>query len=59
MDKERAMELLNLVVEYMLVGESISNTTEQLINIDFTEEELINEFNFDEEDVRSVLEDIN
>lgn len=54
MELERAKELVNILIEYMLVGEKISNVIEKLLELGFTAEELINEFSFSEEDVNLV-----
>lgn len=54
MKLERAKELVNILIEYMLVGEKISNVIEKLLELGFTAEELINEFSFSEEDVNLV-----
>lgn len=49
MNKEKAIELLHSVVEYMLVGEKISNVIKQLKDIGFSNEDLSHFF--DEEDI--------
>ena len=54
MELERAKELVNILIEYMLVGEKISNVIEKLLELGFTAEELINDFSFSEEDVNLV-----
>ena len=54
MELERAKELVNILIEYMLVGEKISNVIEKLLELGFTAEELVNEFSFSEEDVNLV-----
>lgn len=58
MDLERAMELLNEVIDHISAAESCEETIKQLLQIGFTEEELVNVFNFSESDVENALEDM-
>ena len=51
MNKERAKELLNLIISEMLVGNSVFDVIEQLLEIGFTKKELVEEFNFNQNDV--------
>ena len=54
--KERCIQLLNTVVDH---AETARNTKEQihdLLQIGFTEEELIQVFNFDENDIKDAAE---
>ena len=56
---DRAIELLNIMIDHLSVAERNDNVIKKLLNIGFTEEELINEFNFCEDEVRDVLEELN
>lgn len=51
MTKERAMELLDMVIDYVSITENISTTIQELLHIGFTEEELVNEFHFSQADI--------
>lgn len=56
---ERYKELLNEVIDFVMVGESLSNSIRELFAIGFTANELVNQFNFNKEDVDQCLaEDI-
>ena len=52
---DRYMELLNEVIDFVMVGESLSNSIIELFAIGFTADELINQFNFNKEDVDRCL----
>lgn len=58
MDIDRSMELLNAMIQHMHVAESNTNVIRTLLNIGFTEEELVYEFNYSEDDVRDVIEEM-
>lgn len=58
MKRKRAMELLNAVINHLSVAERNNTVIEKLLNIGFTDEELINEFNFCREDVNDVLKEM-
>ena len=51
MNAERAIQLLRLLVDDMLVGESLFNVIEKLLDIGFTKEELCQYLYFNEDDV--------
>jgi hypothetical protein len=51
MSIERAIELLNNVVNWIAISENISTQIKTLLEIGFTSDELINQFNYDENDV--------
>ena len=55
----RYKKLLNSMIDYLLVGEKLTNVIDKLITIGFTKEELVNEFNFTESCVDYVIEDRN
>lgn len=57
MTYDRAMELLEAVAEYALVGNSIQEAISELISIGFTKDELVNDFYFSADDVYSVDDD--
>lgn len=59
MSHDRAMELLNAMINNLSVAERNNDVIEKLLNIGFTEEELINEFNFCRDDVEYVSKEIN
>lgn len=48
MDKNRMMELLNEIVNYVQIGKDVSETIDKLLDMGFTKEELIEYFDFDE-----------
>lgn len=50
----RAMELLNAMIDHLSVAERNDEVIKKLLHIGFTEDELINEFNFCEDDVKEV-----
>lgn len=55
---ERYKELLNVMIDHLSVAERNDEVIKKLLNIGFTEEELINEFNFCEDDVNDVAEEL-
>ena len=48
MDKNRMMELLNEIVNYVQIGKDIPEIIDKLLDMGFTKEELIEYFDFDE-----------
>lgn len=58
MNIERAMELLNAVVDDMFVAEKCSTVIEKLMDLGFTADELVEDFGFSLTDVREVEEDM-
>lgn len=52
MENERAMELLNAVIDHISCGENITTTLEELDKIGFTREELVEDFGFSPQDMR-------
>ena len=58
MSLDRAMELINAMIDNLSVAERNNDIIQKLLNIGFTEEELINEFNFCEDDVKEVIKDM-
>ena len=50
MTKERALELLNEIIEYTLIAENRKEAIRELINMGFKPEELIRVFNFNTSD---------
>lgn len=58
MARERAMNLLNAMIDHLSVAERNNDVIEKLLNIGFTDEELIHEFNFCEDDVKDVVEEL-
>lgn len=57
MKKERAMELLNSVINYVSCANNTPTTIQELLQMGFTEEELVAEFSFSEDDVREAAAD--
>lgn len=55
MEKERCMELLNQIVDHVAVNRNMTETVEELLNMGFTCDELITEFNFSESDVKDIF----
>ena len=51
MTKERAMELLNSIIDNFLVGENAITVIKHLLFLGFTKEELVRNFNFSLTDV--------
>lgn len=58
MTLERAMELLNALIDNALVGEKQKDVIMHLMHVGFEERELINNFNFSSTDVREAAEDM-
>lgn len=58
MDLDRAKELLNALIEKALVGDSIYSVIQDLLHVGFTEDELVNEFGFDDDDVKDAAKDM-
>ena len=48
MNKNRMMELLNEIVNYIHIGKNVSETIDKLMDMGFTKDELIEYFDFDE-----------
>lgn len=59
MTKERCMELLNQVIDHASVAHNTREQIHELLLIGFTADELINEFNFDADDVNDALSEFN
>lgn len=55
MTKERCMELLNQVIDHVSAAHNTTQQIHKLLLIGFTADELINEFNFDADDVNNAL----
>ena len=55
MDLKRAKELLKAMIDDLHIAECNDTVIEKLLNIGFTKEELINEFDYCEDDVEDVL----
>lgn len=53
---ERYRVLLNELIDYVMVGESLSNSIMELFAIGFTADELVNYFNFNKSDVERCLD---
>lgn len=49
------MELLNQVIDHISAAQNTQNTIHELLLIGFTPEELIHDFNFDDQDVKNVI----
>ena len=58
MTKERAMELLNAVIDDLSVAERNDVVIEKLMNIGFTGDELVEDFGYSLTDVREVEEEM-
>lgn len=48
MDKNRMMELLNEIVNYVQIGKDVPEIIDKLLDMGFTKEKLIEYFDFDE-----------
>lgn len=58
MKNKRMKELLDSLIDNeVLAGRRLSDGIERLLEVGFTPEELINDFNFTETDLRLVLEE--
>ena len=51
MNPERAMEILNNVVNFVSIGNDTKDTINELLKYGFEAEELVNDFNFSKADV--------
>ena len=51
MSEERMKELLNSIVEYELIGTKVSEAAARLMAMGFEKEELVEEFNFNKDDI--------
>lgn len=58
MTKERAIELLNAVIDHMSVAERNDEVIRELFNIGFTGDELVEDFGYSLTDVREVEEEL-
>ena len=58
MTHARCKELLNAMIDNLSVAERNNTVIQKLLGIGFTEEELINEFNFCRNDVEDVVEEM-
>ena len=58
MTLERTKELLNAFINHLSVAENNSTVIQELLSIGFTKDELINEFNFCEDDVKDIIENM-
>lgn len=59
MTNERAMELLNQIIEYTLIARNIYEGINKLISMGFEKEELEKYFNFSGDDIGYALEESN
>lgn len=46
---------MNQIIDHTAVARDTAETIEELVNMDFTYDELITEFNFDKDDVNDVI----
>ena len=53
---ERAMEILNQITDFVCIGENSHGAIEQLLNMGFTAQELVDEFGWSLTDVQEVEE---
>lgn len=58
MTKERAMELLNAVIDNLSVAERNDTVIEKLLNIGFTGDELVEDFGYSLTDIREIEEEM-
>lgn len=58
MKLDRAMELLRAMIDNLSVAERNKTVIQKLLYIGFTQDELINEFNFGSDDVKDAAEDM-
>lgn len=56
MDIDRAMELLNAVVDHIAVAENTNTQIANLVNIGFTTDELVKYFSYSQSDIDDYLE---
>ena len=56
MDIDRAMELLNAVVDHIAVAENTNTQITNLVNIGFTTDELVKYFSYSQSDIDDYLE---
>lgn len=56
MDIDRAMELLNAVVDHIAVAENTNTQITNLVNIGFTADELVKYFGYSQSDIDTYLE---
>ena len=59
MSYDRAMKLLNEIVAYSCIAENTQGAIERLVNIGFTPEELVTDFQFSQNDIDEYLEENN
>lgn len=59
MTNERCKELFSAFINNELTGSNINETIENLLNLGFTADELINEFHFDKYNVRPLIKNNN
>lgn len=57
MTHERAMELLNSVVEYVSIANNAAEQIEELTSMGFTTDELMTDFCYSKEDIDRYLSD--
>ena len=58
MNQERCEELLNNLINHLSVAENTNTVIKELFRIGFTEDELITEFAFAENDVKEAAKEI-
>lgn len=58
MTKERAIELLNAVIDHLSIAERNDDVIRKLIHIGFTGDELVEDFGYSLTDVREVEKEI-
>lgn len=56
LSQKRCMELLNAMIENLHVAESNITVIKHLLYVGFTEDELVNHFNYSRDDVKDALE---
>ena len=56
---ERAMELLNEIINHVTIAENTSNSISKLVNMGFSLEELVRHFNFSSSDIEEWEESLN
>jgi len=56
--RDRAVELLNAVLNHMSVAERNDDVIKTLLSIGFTEDELVVDFNFCREDIQSIIKEM-
>ena len=58
-DSDRAMELLNAVIDHIAMAENTNTQLKTLFDIGFTADELVNYFSYSQSDIDDYLKSVN